>query len=77
MITSKLTRKAQTTIPQAVRGALGVHPGDEIAYVIEDGRVLLTKAAPRAARPGTLFEDPFATFREWDTPEDDEAFANL
>ena len=77
MITSKLSRKARTTIPQAVRGALGVHPGDEIAYVIEDGRVLLTKAAPRPPIPGTPFEDPFATFWEWDTPEDDEAFANL
>jgi len=77
MITSKLTKKAQTTIPQAVRGALGVHPGDEIAYVIEGGRVLLTKAAPRAPKRGTPFEDPFATFWEWDTPEDDKAFANL
>jgi antitoxin PrlF len=77
MITSKLTRKAQTTIPQAVRGALGVQPGDEIAYVIEDGRVLLTKAEPRTPRRDNPFEDPFATFWEWDTPEDDEAFANL
>ena len=77
MITSKLTRKAQTTIPQAVRGALGVNPGDEIAYVIEDGRVLLTKVEPRRARRGTPFDDPFATFWEWDTPEDDDAFANL
>jgi antitoxin PrlF len=77
MITSKLTRKAQTTIPQAVRGALGVHPGDEIAYVIEDGRVLLTKAEPRPPRLGDPLEDPFAAFWEWDTPEDDKAFANL
>ena len=77
MITSKLTRKAQTTIPQAVRGALGVNPGDEIAYVIEDGRVLLTKAAPRSPRRETPVEAPFATFWEWDTPEDDKAFANL
>jgi antitoxin PrlF len=77
MITSKLTSKAQTTIPQVVRGALGVRPGDEIAYVIEDGRVLLTKAAPKSSRRGAPFEDPFVMFWEWDTPEDDEAFANL
>lgn len=77
MITSKLTRKAQTTIPQAVRGALDVHPGDEIAYAIEDGRVLLTKVVPKPLRRGSPFDDPFATFWEWDTPEDDEAFANL
>lgn len=77
MITSKLTSKAQTTIPQAVRAALGVHPGDEIAYAIADGHVLLTKAAPLPPRRGVLFEDPFAAFREWDTPGDDEAFADL
>jgi len=68
MITSKLTRKAQTTIPQAVRGA---------AYIIEDGRVLLTKAEPRTPRRGNPFEDPFAAFWEWNTQEDDTAFANL
>jgi antitoxin PrlF len=75
MITSKLTSKAQTTIPQAVRNALGVKPGDEIAYAIADGHVLLTKAAKH--RRGAPFEDPFAFFGEWDTPEDDEAFGDL
>jgi antitoxin PrlF len=72
MITSKLTSKAQTTIPQAVRAALGVHPGDEIAYVIEDGRVLVTKARPKMPRRGVPFEDPFANFWEWESREDDE-----
>lgn len=77
MITSKLTSKAQTTVPQAVRNVLGVQPGDEIAYVIENGHVTLTRAAPRKARRGAALEDPFATFGEWDSPEDDEAFADL
>jgi antitoxin PrlF len=31
MITSKLTTQGQTTIPQAVRAALGLREGDEIA----------------------------------------------
>ena len=43
MITSKMTSKAQTTIPQAVRMALNLKPGDEIAYQIEDGRVILMR----------------------------------
>ncbi len=72
MITSKLTSKAQTTIPLAVRTALGVNPGDEIAYAIEDGRVLVTKPPPKTPKRGVPFEDPFASFWEWDTPEDDE-----
>ena len=77
MITSKLTSKAQTTIPQAVRAALGVSPGDEIAYTIAEGQVLLTRAIPLKPRFGLPFEDPFATFTEWGSPEDDEAFADL
>ncbi len=38
MIVSKLTSKAQTTIPQPVRAALGLEPGDELLYEIIDGR---------------------------------------
>jgi antitoxin PrlF len=77
MITSKLTSKAQTTIPQAVRNALGVKEGDELAYQIEDGRVVLSKAPPRLPRKGVPFEDPFAAFWEWDSQEDEEDFADL
>lgn len=72
MITSKLTSKAQTTIPQAVRAALHLQPGDEIAYSIEDGRVVLTRAQPDQAT-----DDPFATFAEWDSEADRKAYANL
>lgn len=73
MITSKLTSKAQTTIPQAVRNALHLREGDEIAYRIEEGQVVLTRVqdANRAA------DDPFATFSEWDSEADREAYAKL
>jgi len=71
MIVSKLTSKAQTTIPQAVRTALHLKEGDEIAYSIEDGRVVLTKAAPKGG------DDPFATFTEWDSDADSKAYADL
>jgi antitoxin PrlF len=72
MITSKLTSKAQTTIPQAVRVALKVHPGDEVAYSIEGSRVILTKA------PVSLsVDDPFATFDEWSSENDRRAYARL
>ncbi len=71
MITSKLTTKAQTTIPQPIRAALRVGPGDELAYAIEDGRVILTKA-----RPGPV-DDPFVTFNEWDSDADRRAYADL
>ena len=70
MIQSRITSKAQTTIPIPVRKALGLKEGDHIAYRIEEGRVILTRAeAP--------VEDPFATFSEWDSPEDRAAYADL
>jgi len=71
MITSKLTTKAQTTIPQAVRVALHLKEGDEIAYSIEKGRVILTKVH------GGMPDDPFATFSEWDSDADRKAYGKL
>ena len=50
MITSKLTSKAQTTIPQPVRAALRLVEGDELAYEIDGGRVILTKVIEREPR---------------------------
>ena len=77
MVVSKLTSKAQTTIPQPVRTSLSIGPGDEIAYEIADGRVLVTKAASREPRQGIPFEDLRETFQEWNRPDDAEAFSDL
>lgn len=61
MIQSRITSKAQTTIPRAVRAALGVKEGDILAYEIEDGRVIMRRAQPSL----DPFENPFAMFTEW------------
>jgi antitoxin PrlF len=58
MIVGRITAKAQTTVPRAVRLALGIRPGDEIAYEIEGDRVIIRKA-------GDPFDKPFAGFTEW------------
>ena len=71
MIRSKLTSKAQTAIPQAVRAALRLTEGDELAYEIDGGRVILTKASVRGG------EDPFGAFSEWDGAADRKAYAKL
>jgi antitoxin PrlF len=71
MITSKLTSKAQTTIPQPVRVALRVGAGDELAYTIDGERVILTKASQVSK------DDPFATFGEWSSENDRRAYAGL
>ena len=72
MIVSKLTSKAQTTIPQPVRAALRLEPGDELVYEIDEQRVILTKA-----RRGGKTDDPFRTFHEWSTEADAKAYAGL
>lgn len=73
MITSKITSKAQTTIPQPVRTALHLKEGDAIVYTIEgDGRVVIARA-----RSEPLVDDPFATFDEWDSEADRKAYADL
>ena len=72
MIISKLTSKAQTTIPQPVRAALHLKPGDELVYEIDDQRVILTKA-----RRGGKTDDPFRTFHEWSSEADVKAYAKL
>jgi antitoxin PrlF len=71
MITSKLTSKAQTTIPLRVRKALRLVEGDKIAYVIEGDRVVLSKAAKEPV------DNPFATFNEWSSEADRVGYADL
>ncbi len=72
MITSKLSTKAQTTIPQPIRAALQLQEGDELVYEIEGQRVILTKA--RQVREG---DDPFRAFSEWDSAADRKAYGKL
>jgi antitoxin PrlF len=71
MITSKLTSKAQTTIPRPVRAALALVKGDDLAYEIDGARVILTKASDRGA------EDDLNAFTEWDSAADRRAYAGL
>ncbi len=70
MIQSRITSKAQTTIPAAVRKALGLKEGDLVTYRIEQGCVVLTRAELPA-------DDPFAGFSEWDGAADREAYGEF
>jgi antitoxin PrlF len=72
MITSKLTSKAQTTIPQPIRAALKLREGDELVYEIRGQQVVLTKA-----RQDSPVDDPFHTFSEWNSAADRKAYGDL
>lgn len=73
-ITSKLTSKAQTTIPQKVRERLGLRPGDSLVYEIEADGVRLRRLAPLDLAYLRSLE---TTLSEWDSPEDDAAYGDL
>lgn len=60
MIHSRITSKAQTTIPRAVREALRLEVGDDVAYQIDGDRVILT----RVTGPDPFIAN-FSTFTEW------------
>jgi AbrB family looped-hinge helix DNA binding protein len=71
-VISRLGVKSQTVLPKEVRRALGVGPGDQIAYSIRGGRVILT-----AVRVPQAEDDPFACFEEWASEADAEGYASL
>ncbi len=71
MIKSKLTTKSQTTVPQPVREALSLGPGDEVVYEIDGDHAILRKAAKDPA------DDLFVTFSEWAGDTDRKAYADL
>jgi antitoxin PrlF len=75
MIQSRITSKAQTTVPRAIRQALGVGPGDRLVWESENGRATVKRLVLVDTREP--FVNNFSTFTEWADDLDDEAFANL
>jgi antitoxin PrlF len=72
LVTSRLGVKCQTVVPKEVREALGVGPGDQVGYSIQNGRVILTAIKRPSAQ-----DDPFACFEEWASAADTEGYASL
>ena len=54
MATAKITSKGQITLPKEVRQRLGIGPGDEVEFVEENGKYMLTKKV----RESTLAQYP-------------------
>lgn len=47
---SRVSAKGQVTVPKAIRERLHLREGDRVAFVEEDGQVVLTKASVVALR---------------------------
>ena len=74
MMVSRLTSKGQATIPVQVRKALGLRPGDRVAFDVTGGRATLRKLDAEDRAYLALAQQAFA---EWNSPEDEEAFRDL
>jgi len=76
---SRVTSKYQVTLPLRVRKALGIRPGDTVAYEIEKGAVKLRRSTCRRATPLDLAYARAAesTLIEWDSPADDRAYRDI
>ncbi|WP_417831220.1 AbrB/MazE/SpoVT family DNA-binding domain-containing protein [Terasakiella sp.] len=72
-ITSKVSVKSQTVIPLAVRQHLHIQAGDELEYELMDGAVVMRPKHVSTA----LGDDPFATFTEWSSQADEDAYGDL
>lgn len=67
---SKVSVKSQTVLPRAVRTKLGIEPGDTLRYRLTEQGVIIDKAPVEA-------DDPFATFSEWSSEADENAYGKL
>lgn len=73
---TRLTSKSQTTLPKPVREALGVGPGDRVAFVVQGGQAVVTKAPSEEDIAWMrLADESFA--EDWLSPEDCAAFDDL
>ena len=72
---AKITAKGQTTIPQDVRAALHVVPGDLIAWEIgSDGAATVRRVQPMDVEYLRAIE---GTLSEWASAADEEAYRDL
>jgi len=65
----RVTSKGQVTIPKEIRDALGIEPGDEVAFEQTESGYELQKEEPTTAAG----EDPFEKYRG--SAESDESMA--
>lgn len=72
---SKITAKGQTTVPQVVRVALNIEPGDLIAWDVDaGGRVAVRRIQPADVE---YLQAVRGTLNEWHTADDEQAYGKL
>lgn len=71
---SKLTKKYQATVPEAVRKKLNLNAGDIIAFEIDKDIIKLRKARPMDIEFSSAL---VPTLNEWTSQNDEDAYSDL
>jgi antitoxin PrlF len=66
----KVSAKSQVVIPKSVRQQLDLRQGDLLRFRVS-GKTVTIEKMPSGE------DDPFATFSEWNSAEDDELYRGL
>jgi bifunctional DNA-binding transcriptional regulator/antitoxin component of YhaV-PrlF toxin-antitoxin module len=74
MLMSALTTKHQATVPKQVREVLQLAAGDRIQWILDPQGVVRVRKAPTNTELGAL---EATLVPEWDSADDDEAYAGL
>jgi antitoxin PrlF len=67
---SRVSSKGQTVIPKAVREKLGLKAGDLVRFRVAKNGVTIDKVRPTE-------DDPFVSFEEWRSDEDEKLYRGL
>jgi antitoxin PrlF len=74
---SSVTQKYQATIPLKVREQLNIQAGDKIVFERQDNETIIIKKKVLSAIDWDYLRAVEGTLSEWNSPEDNEAYADL
>ena len=70
-LSSRITKKGQTTIPVEIRHFLKIDSGDKVSFEVKNNQVVLYKAADIDMEHLKATE---STLQEWNSKEDEKLF---
>ncbi len=74
---SSVTQKYQATIPLKVREQLDIQAGDKIVFERQDDETITIKKKVTSSIDWEYLRAVEGTLGEWNSPEDNEAYADL
>ena len=74
---SSVTQKYQATIPLKVREQLDIQVGDKIVFERQDDKTIVIKKKVPSSIDWDYLHAVEGTLSEWNSPEDNEAYADL